>query len=307
MNIKFLGVFIIGLLIGMGIGTWVASPLTTVEVPEDSAWRTESIRAIGSTTVLPIANAAAIAFMQKYPGVDIRVEGGGSGHGYASLIDGACDIAMASRKPKLKEIADAKERNVSLILHEIAVDAVVIIVNPSVSTVPLNLTLEQVAKIFNGTYTKWSEVDPSLPDEKIIVFTREAGSGTRGTFEEHVMEPFGLTITPDAQEVPSNPAMRESVRNTQYSIGYVGLGFVTEDVVTVNLAVSENETYYEPTPENIYAGKYPISRYLYLVTNGWPESGSLVDRFIDFIRSPEGQRIVEDQGFLALPKYPPST
>ncbi|MHA1834138.1 MAG: substrate-binding domain-containing protein, partial [Candidatus Baldrarchaeia archaeon] len=154
---------------------------------------------------------------------------------------------------------------------------------------------------------KWSEVDPSLPDEKIIVFTREAGSGTRGTFEEHVMEPFGLTITPDAQEVPSNPAMRESVRNTQYSIGYVGLGFVTEDVVTVNLAVSENETYYEPTPENIYAGKYPISRYLYLVTNGWPESGSLVDRFIDFIRSPEGQRIVEDQGFLALPKYPPST
>ena len=307
MNIKFLGVFIIGLLIGMGIGTWVASPLTTVEVPEDSAWRTESIRVIGSTTVLPIANAAAIAFMQKYPGVDIRVEGGGSGHGYASLIDGACDIAMASRKPKLKEITDAKERNVSLILHEIAVDAVVIIVNPSVSTVPLNLTLEQVAKIFNGTYTKWSEVDPSLPDKKIIVFNREAGSGTRGTFEEHVMEPFGLTITPDAQEVPSNPAMRESVRNTQYSIGYVGLGFVTEDVVTVNLAVSENETYYEPTPENIYAGKYPISRYLYLVTNGWPESGSLVDRFIDFIRSPEGQRIVEDQEFLALPKYPPST
>ena len=307
MNIKFLGVFIIGLLIGMGIGTWVASPLTTVEVPEDSAWRTESIRVIGSTTVLPIANAAAIAFMQKYPGVDIRVEGGGSGHGYASLIDGACDIAMASRKPKLKEIADAKERNVSLILHEIAVDAVVIIVNPSVSTVPLNLTLEQVAKIFNGTYTKWSEVDPSLPDKKIIVFNREAGSGTRGTFEEHVMEPFGLTITPDAQEVPSNPAMRESVRNTQYSIGYVGLGFVTEDVVTVNLAVSENETYYEPTPENIYAGKYPISRYLYLVTNGWPESGSLVDRFIDFIRSPEGQGIVEDQEFLALPKYPPST
>ena len=306
MNIKPLGIFIIGLLIGIGIGTLIIPHPTTIEVPEDSAWRTESIRVVGSTTVLPIANAAAIAFMQKYPTVDIRVEGGGSGHGYASLIDSTCDIAMASRKPKPKEIADAKNKNVSLILHEIAVDAVVVIVNPSVSTVPLNLTLKQVAKIFNGTYKKWSEVDPSLPDKEIVVFTREAGSGTRGTFEEHVMEPFGLKITPDAQEVPSNPAMRESVKNTPYSIGYVGLGFVTEGVVPINLAVSENGTYYAPTPENVYTSKYPISRYLYLVTNDWPESGSLVDRFIDFIRSQEGQKIVENQGFLPLPKYPAS-
>lgn len=292
---------IVSLLIGVIIGYSVAPKGGYIggEYPEDSEWRFSSIRVVGSTTVLPIANACAIAFMSKYPTVSITVEGGGSGRGYKELIDGLCDIADASRKPKQEEIELAAQKGVKLTLHKIALDAVVVIVHKSVGRI--SLTLKQVGEIFTGKYSRWSELDSSLPDKPIVIFTREAGSGTRDTFEHFFMKPWNLEVSDSAHEVSSNAEMRESVRTTPYSIGYIGLGYLTEDVYPVNLASDENSPYVEPTRENIYSGKYPVVRYLYMVTNGWPKSGSLVDRFIDFVKSDEGQKIVEQCGFLALP------
>ncbi len=290
MNKVILGFLIIGIAIIGGTLYYFTRP-TKIQ-----------IRIAGSTTCLPIIQEAAIQFMSEHPEVSINVEGGGSGHGYASLIDRAIDIAMASRPPKQVEVDQATQNGVELRLHKIAMDAVVIIVNPKVADDYLNLTLEQVAKIFAGNYTKWKEVDSSLPNEDIIVFTREAGSGTRGTFEEHVMETFGLEITADAHEVPSNPQMAISIKNTDYSIGYVGLGFYNEhDHGIVYLAVNDTSPYIPPTKENIYSLEYPIARYLYLVTNGEPEEGSWISRFIAFVLSSEGQQIVEEKGFLSLP------
>jgi len=293
--------FIAGFASGYYMNPLLSPP--TVVWEEDIAWRTESIRISGSTTVLPIANACAIAFMNKYPRTSITVTGGGSGRGYSEVIDRVVDIGMASRPPKQKEINDAKKKGVALWLYPIALDAVCVVVHPSVNET-LKLTLQEVGKIFAGIYTRWSDVNPSLPDEPIYVVVREPSSGTRGTFEEYVMEPYGYSVTDAVHVRPSNPAVRTTIETTPYSIGYVGLGFVTSKMVVVALAEEEGEPYIYPSIESIASFKYPISRYLYLVTNTRPKSGSLADRFIDFILSPEGQEIVEEQGFLKLPKYP---
>ncbi|MEM0095863.1 MAG: phosphate ABC transporter substrate-binding protein [Candidatus Bathyarchaeia archaeon] len=276
---------------------------------EDSAWRTSSITLSGSTTVLPIANACAIALMNKYPGITITVQGGGSGVGYSNVIDGVVDIGMASREPKTTEIENARSKGVDLWLHPIALDAVCVVVHPSVanSSYPLSLTLQEVGKIFAGIYTYWDEVKSGLPHKEIVVIVREPGSGTRGTFEEYTMHPWKYDVTTRASVQPSNPAVKRMVETTPYSIGYVGFGFISENMHVVALAKEAGKPYVYPTVESIAKGEYPISRYLYLVTNGQPKSGSLADRFIDFVRSKEGQQIVEANGYLKLPYlYPKS-
>ncbi|MCW4015893.1 MAG: phosphate ABC transporter substrate-binding protein [Candidatus Bathyarchaeota archaeon] len=287
------------LVVGLGIGSVLnsgSSETSGDEFSKDSEWRTETVNLAGSTTVLPVANASAIAFMNMYTGTTVTVQGGGSGTGYASAIDGTVDIGMASRGPKQKEI-DAG----TLWLHPLALDAVCVVVNPSVGS-NVELTLEEVAKIFAGVYTNWNEVDSSLPDAEIYVVVRESGSGTRGTFEEYTIDEYELTIDSTlVHEQSSNPAVRTAVKDTDYSIGYVGFGFLTDDIVAVSLAEEEGSDYVAATLENIQNGSYPISRLLYFVTSSPVESGSLVDRFISFVLSEEGQDIVENQGFLRLP------
>jgi len=286
------------LAVGLGIGYVLNSGTTgtSAEFPEDSAWRTGTIHLAGSTTVLPVADEAAKAFMNKYAGTTVTVQGGGSGTGYASVIDGTVDIGMASRGPKQTEIAAG-----TLWLHPIALDAVCVVVNPSVGD-NVELTLEEVAKIFAGEYTNWNDISDSLPDAAIYVVVRESGSGTRGTFEEYTIDKFGLSVDSTiVHEQPSNPAVRTAVTNTPYSIGYVGFGFLTNNMVAVSLAEEADDEYVPATLENIQNGSYPISRLLYFVTGSPLESGSLADRFISFVLSPEGQDIVEAEGYLRLP------
>ncbi len=289
------------LLVGIGIG-YVLNPGTTEtttdgdQFPEDSEWRTDSISLAGSTTVLPVADTAAIAFMNKYTSTTVTVQGGGSGTGYASAIDGAVDIGMGSRGPKQAEI-DAG----TIWLHPLALDAVCVVVNPSVGS-NVELTLEQVAMIFAGEYTNWNQVDSTLPDSEIYVVVRESGSGTRGTFEEYTIDEYDLEIDSTiVHEQPSNPAVRTAVTDTPYSIGYVGFGFLNNDIVAVSLASEDGAAYVPATLENIQNGSYPISRLLYFITSSPVEAGSLTDRFISFVRSSEGQDIVEGEGFLRLP------
>jgi len=289
------------LVIGLGIGYVLNSgttetPSETDKYPEDSTWRTGTLNLAGSTTVLPVADEAAKAFMNKYTGTTVTVQGGGSGTGYASAIDGTVDIGMASRGPKQTEI-DAG----TLWLHPLALDAVCVVVNPSVGS-NVELTLEEVAKIFAGEYRNWNDIGDTFPDAEIYVVVRESGSGTRGTFEEYTIDEYGLEIDSTiVHEQPSNPAVRTAVTNTQYSIGYVGFGFLTNDMVAASLAKEAGDDYVPATLENIQNGSYAISRLLYFVTSSPVESGSLADRFIGFVLSSEGQDIVEAEGFLRLP------
>ncbi|MCX8176689.1 MAG: phosphate ABC transporter substrate-binding protein [Candidatus Bathyarchaeota archaeon] len=303
---------IIGLVAGYYINAITQQKSNTnypQEFGEDIAWRTSSITLSGSTTVLPIANACAVALMNKHPGITITVQGGGSGVGYSNVIDGVVDVGMASREPKTSEIEGAKSKGVDLWLHPIALDAVCVVVHPSVanSSYPLSLTLQEVGKIFAGIYKYWDEVKPGLPHKEIVVVVREPGSGTRGTFEEYTMHPWKYNVTARASVQPSNPAVKNKVETTPYSIGYIGFSFISEKMHVVALAKEAGKPHVYPTVNSIAKGEYPISRYMYLVTNGQPKSGSLADRFIDFVRSKEGQQIVEANGFLKLPYVYPTS
>lgn len=298
------------ILVSFAAGYIIGANMATPEAGEETTpWQAGSITIAGSTTVLPIVNACAIELMKIHPGVTITVQGGGTGVGYSNVIDGVIDIGAASREPNAKEIENARKKGVDLWLHPIAIDALCVIVHPSVANAsyPLKLTLQEVGKIFAGEYKYWSEVKPGLPHKEIIVVVREPGSGTRGTFEEFTMKPWNYEVTPKASVQPSNPAVRNKIETTPYSIGYIGYGFLSDKVYVVPLAKKPDEPYITPTIKTIASGEYPISRYLYLVTRGQPESGSLVDRFIDFIRSNKGQQIVERYGYLKLPYLYPAS
>jgi phosphate transport system substrate-binding protein len=273
---------------------------------EDSAWRTQSITLAGSTTVLPITNASAVAFMNQYTETIVTVSGGGSGVGYSNIIDGVVNIGMASREPKQTEIDNAKTKERALWLYPIALDAVCVVVNPSVvdGGKQLTLTLQEVGKIFAGEYTYWDEVAAGLPHQPIFVVVREPGSGTRGTFEEFTMDPWDYEVTTAANTRSSNPEVVTAVSGTQYAIGYVGFGFLNENMYALSIYSESQGEAIAPTTATIASGAYPMCRYLYLVTNSRPQSGSLTERFIDFILSPDGQAIVEQEGFLKLPEYP---
>ncbi|MEM4202088.1 MAG: phosphate ABC transporter substrate-binding protein [Candidatus Hadarchaeum sp.] len=242
-----------------------------------------SINIKGSTTVLPIAQAAAEAWMDSHPNDKIIVEGGGSGVGIAALIDGTCDIANSSRT--LKD----EEKQKGLIEYRIALDAVCMIVN---SQNPVNgLSLEQVKAIFKGEITNWSEVGG--PNLEIVVYTRESTSGTFETFETKVMKPDNITLR--ALTKTSNGEMVQAISGNPNGIGYVGIGYLANATGIKALKING----VEPSTSTVQSGTFPISRYLYMITKGQPEG--LAKDFIDFVTSTSGQKIVEEHGFVKLP------
>lgn len=265
-------------------GSTTAATTTTGPSPTTTPTATpRSIRVKGSTTVLPIAQAAAEAWMDAHSTDSIIVEGGGSGVGIAALIDGTCDVANSSRT--LKD----EEKQQGLIEHKIALDAVCVIVNSS-NTVE-ELTLEQVKNIFKGEITNWSEVGG--PNLEIVVYTRESTSGTYETFESKVMKPDNITL--NALTKTSNGEMAQAISGNRNGIGYVGIGYLSGSSGIKALKING----VTPTIETVQNGTYPISRFLYMITKGQPEG--LTKDFIDFVKSPAGQKIVEEHGFVKLP------
>jgi phosphate transport system substrate-binding protein len=240
----------------------------------------------GSTTVLPVAQAAAEIFMERNPGSKISVQGGGSGVGIASLLDKTTDIATSSRKIKAEEIEKAKTSGVTPNEIPIALDGIAVIVHPT-NTVKA-LTKAQIKDIYTGKVSNWSEVGGK--DAKIVVVNRDTSSGTFEAFETLALNKE--KVRPDALTTASNQGVAQTVAQTPNAIGYIGHGFISPRVraVTVDRI--------EATKQNIISGKYPLSRYLYVYTNGRP-SGS-VQRFIAFLLSPEGQKLVKEEGFVEV-------
>jgi phosphate transport system substrate-binding protein len=247
---------------------------------------TKTLKIAGSTTVLPIVQRAAEEFMKIHPDVDIRVSGGGSSVGIRQVGEGSVDIGMASRELKSSE----REKYPDLVQYVIAKDGIAIIVHPSNPV--SNLSLEQIRGIYNGTYKNWNELGGE--DEKITVVGRDTASGTREFFWEHVMKKE--KERDDMLEMNSNGAVHDKVATTPSAIGYVGLGYVDEEVKAIKIWY--NGKLVEPTIENVKNGEYPIARNLNLFTKGGAKG--LVKDFIDFILSEEGQQIVEEEGFVPL-------
>ncbi len=253
------------------VGLVVAALTAGVVIAQESS----KIVVDGSTTVGPIAKAFAEYYMAKHKDVDITINESGSGNGAKSLINAACDIADMSRFMKKKEFAAAVQNGVMPVAHVIAIDGVCMIVHPSNPV--RQLTLQQVRDIYRGAISNWKEVGG--PDKPIVVISRDTNSGTYETFEHLVMThkvngaKTREKIKPGAEYVGSNGSVRARVQSTPYAIGYVGLGFVDKTVKALEI----NGVY--PHRESIASGRYPISRPLFMFTNGYPKLGSHLHAF----------------------------
>lgn len=240
----------------------------------------------GSTTVLPIAQIAAEEFMKMNPEADITVRGGGSGVGAASLIDKSCDIANMSRAMKDTEVQKAVGRGVEPKAHVVAMDGIAVILNPSN---PIkSFTRQQVKDIYTGKISNWSKLGGE--DKKIVVVSRDSASGTYEAFGALALG--GAKLRKDALMQASNQAVANTVGATPNGIGYVGLGYITDKVKAVPVAgVTISKT-------TVLTAKYPYSRPLFMYTNGAPQ-GDVKD-FFDFLLSADGQKLVDEAGFVAL-------
>ncbi len=234
----------------------------------------------GSTTVQPLAEVLAEAFMTDNQDVTIEIQGGGSSVGVTSAGEGTVDIGNASRNVKDSEF----ETFPDLQVYTIAFDGIAIVTNPDLE-LP-SLSIEQVKMIFAGEITNFSEVGG--PEAEIVVVSREEGSGTRAAFEELVMESGDIeaVITENAILQQSNGQVRTTVSTTPNTIGYLSFGFLDESVNAVAIDGVE------PSVENVKSGDYSIFRPLNMLTNGEPND--LAKAFLDFILSDLGQAIVAE-------------
>lgn len=243
------------------------------------------ISVVGSTTVQPLAEVLAAAWISENPDVIITVEGGGSSAGVKAAGDGTADIGNASREVKDSE----KETYPNIDIFPIALDGIAIVVHPDV---PLTeLRLEEVRAIFDGEVTDWSEITDSYAGP-ITVVSREEGSGTRGAFEELVMGEDGPAITDRAIFQDSNGKVRTTVSSTPDSIGYLSFGYLDDSIVAVAIDGAE------ATVEAVLRGDYGVVRPLNMITNGEPEGS--VKAWLDWILSEQGQVIVVEQGYIAV-------
>ncbi len=245
----------------------------------------------GSTTVGPIGDAFAEVFMEMHPEVDITVKKTGSGDGAAALVDGRCDIAMMSRFMKSKEFKKAVANDIFPVAHVVAMDGVCVVVHPSNPVT--ELSTGQLRKIYKGEIRNWRELGG--PDMEIVVISRDTSSGTYETFHKLVMNKERMAS--GVEYVNSNPQSHARVKTTMGGIGYVGLGFVDSFVKALKIDGVE------PTKKSIASGKYPVSRPLYMFTNGYPKLGSDVHAFTSFYLSERGQEIVEEKGFVPVTDY----
>ena len=232
----------------------------------------------GSTTVQPLAQALADAFQKKHPDVAITIAGGGTAAGIKGANEGTFDIGAASR--------DLKAGEPALITHQLAKDGIGIIT--SHGNPVTGLTKAQVVGIFKGAITNWQDVGG--PNHSIDVFVRESGSGTRTAFQDLVMG--GENITNSALEQTSSGAIKQAVAGDSYAIGFESLAYLDNSINA--LAIDGVAA----TQANAKDGTYPIVRPLYFLTKDQPTG--LVKDFIDFCQSTEGQKVVADNGYIAV-------
>ncbi len=252
----------------------------------------------GSDTMVNLGQAWAEKYMEIDPNEFIAVTGGGSGTGMASLISGTCDVAMSSREIKNKENELAKSKGIVPFEIKAALDGLAVVVNPKN---PIDkLTLDQLAGIFSGTITNWKDLGGQ--DAKIVILSREVNSGTHVYFKEHVLR-NGKTdgkeeFAPGALMLSSSQAIADEVANNTGAIGYYGMGYISPKQKAVAVAKDAKAPYVSPTIENVVSGAYPISRPLFIYTNGEPKGS--VKKFIDFALSKEGQAIVVTTDFVPV-------
>ena len=252
----------------------------------------------GSDTMVNLAQAWAEAFMTTHPTVVVAVTGGGSGTGIAALIAGTCDLAATSRQMKAKELELATSQGASPQEWTVALDGLAVVVHPDNPV--RRLTLAQLADLFTGTLQTWQALGGR--EERVVLLSREVNSGTHVYFKEHVLgasaEGSAREFTPEALLLSSSQAIADEVAVNRAAIGYYGMGYLNARNVAVSVARTAEGPAVLPSAETVRTGAYPISRPLFLYTRTSPHG--VVQLFLDFVRSSEGQRIVRQEEFVPM-------
>ncbi len=227
------------------------------------------LKMTGSTSMQPLVEELAQAYTERHKHVTITVEGRGSLLGIELVRQGEVDIGMTSQK---------EPEGTSLWSTPIALDGIAIVVHPQNRAE--GLTLLQLQDIFFGRIWDWKDVGGQAGE--IVVVSREDGSGTRVVFEELVMQ--GQRVTPTAVVMPSSRAVVEYVAGHPEALGYVSMGYLSEEVKVLEIEGMA------PTPQSVRQGSYHLLRPLFLITRGEPTDE--IKGFVDFVLSPTGQSIV---------------
>jgi len=246
----------------------------------------------GSDTMLPLSQKEAEVYMKANSSNKVTVTGGGSGVGIAALIDNTTDLAQSSRKIKMDEKIKLQEAGVTYKEVIAAYDALAVVVNPENKID--QLTREQLEGIFTGKIKNWKEVGGI--DAKIIVYSRESSSGTYEFFKEHVMSKKNFAN--DVLSMPATGAIIQSVSQTKGAIGYVGLAYLDKSVRALKVSYDKGKTFVEPSLETAKNKTYPVVRPLYYYYSTKVEAK--VKLYLDFVLSAEGQKIVEQVGYVPL-------
>ncbi len=248
----------------------------------------------GSDTVLPLSQKEAETYMKTNKAAKITVTGGGSGVGLAALVDNTTDIAMSSRKIKMDEKIKLQDAGRPYKETIVAYDALSVIVNNSNKV--SQLTREQLEGIFTGKIKNWKEVGGD--DMQMVVYSRESSSGTFEFFKEHVMNKKNYAAS--VLSMPATGAIVQSVSQTKGAIGYIGLAYTDKSVKDLKVSYDAGKTYIAPSMETAKNKTYPIVRPLYYYYATAVEKA--VKPFVDYVLSAEGQKIVEQVGYVPLSK-----
>jgi phosphate transport system substrate-binding protein len=258
-----------------------------------------SIQIKGSDTMVNLIQAWAEKFMESNPDILIAVTGGGSGTGFAALINGTCDVAMSSREIRAQEKELALKKGISPIEHKVALDGLAVVVSPQNPV--SKLTIKELADIFTGRVRNWKEVGGR--DQEIVLLSREVNSGTHVYFKEHILRKGDSKSKEEfashALLLPSSQAIADEINHNTGAIGYYGMGYISSNQKAVSIAGDSGEYLY-PVIADVSSGKYPISRPLYIYTNGEPQGN--LKKFLDYMVSEEGQQTVSEQDFIPIQK-----
>ncbi|HUU38922.1 MAG TPA: PstS family phosphate ABC transporter substrate-binding protein [Candidatus Desulfaltia sp.] len=254
----------------------------------------------GSDTLVNLVQVLAEEYMDKNPGIALAILGGGSGTGITAIINQTCDIANHSREWKQKEIDQAWEKGVKPRFFIIAVDGLSVIVNEK-NTLD-KMTMAELGAIYRGEIKKWNAVGGT--DKAVSLYGRQSNSGTYVFMQEHVLG--NKNYSTDMKEMNGNAQIIEGVLQDEGGIGYVGVGYlfdkdgkVRKGLKVLNISKQPGGQAFSPLDKAaVDNGDYPVARPLYQATNGKPDAA--VAAFMAFETGPEGQKIVEREGFFTI-------
>jgi phosphate transport system substrate-binding protein len=260
------------------------------------------IQNIGSDTMVNLAQAWAEEYAKVEPAVSIEVSGGGSGIGIAALLNKTADIANASRKLEAEEVEKARKAGEDPKEFMVGYDALSIFVHKSN---PINaISMEELGEIYKegGKIAKWSELGVTIPgaqDDNIIRVSRQNNSGTYHYFREAVMGKKN-DFRAGSLDMNGSKDVVELISKTPGAIGYSGMGYATPEVKVLKVSKKKSEPAVAPSVATTMNKTYPIARPMYMYTPGEPAPH--IKKYLDWVHSEAGQKIVEQTGYVPLPK-----